>query len=236
MFLLLVKLNTREEHVALNGVIRRIDDSFWDTYMPPNGWGCRCEAIQLPGSFYSETPVEDIHTPYVPPMFRINFGKQCIVFPESHPYFNGIPQDELKKMNKVSREANRDYAVSQAIYSFKDFSTTIDGVSYDVTMNKRGAKHFAKDLIDEKSIFFYKNNFLIYTQSLMPNLEYYGEADIDLSHNTNKKTLRLKRKCDKFIYFKTTFQNKDLYIQCMRYNVNQKVFLYSASLKPPKVY
>lgn len=194
--------NTREEHAALNGVIRRIDDKFWDTYMPPNGWGCRCEAIQLPGSFYSETPIEDIHTPYVPPMFRINFGKHGIVFPKSHPYFNGIPQDERKRMDKLSRAANRDYAVVQALFNFKDFSTTIDDRHYDITMNRRGTQHFAKDLFD-KNLFFYKNNFLIYTQSLMPNLEYYDEADVDKTHNTGKGTLKLKEKCDKFIYFKT---------------------------------
>lgn len=228
--------NTREDHAALHGVIKPITDPFWDTYMPPNGWGCRCEAVQLPGSNYEPTPNENINVPYVPPLFRTNFGKYGIVFPKSHPYFNGIPQDELKKMNKVSREANRDYAVSQAIYSFKDFSTTIDGVSYDVTMNKRGAKHFAKDLFDEKSIFFYKNNFLIYSKSVMPNLHYYKEADVDLNHNKGKETLKLKKKCDKFIYFTTTFQNKDLYVQCMRYRYNQKIFLYSASTKPPKEY
>lgn len=168
-------------------------------------------------------------------MFQLNFGKQQLVFPPPHPYYRGIPQEELKKMNKVSREANRDYAVSQAIYSFKDFSTTIDGITYDVTMHKRGAKHFARDLFDKKSIFFYKNNFLIYTKSVMPNLHYYDEAEVDLNHNTGK-TLALKKKCDKFIYFTTTFQNKDLYIQCMRYRDNQKIFLYSASTKPPKEY
>ena len=64
------------------------------------------------------------------------------------------------------------------------------------------------------------------------------EADVDLNHNTGKKTLALKRKCDKFIYFKTHINeyDKDLYIQCMRYGANQKIFLYSATTKPPKVY
>jgi SPP1 gp7 family putative phage head morphogenesis protein len=39
--------NTRAEHAALNGVIKRVDSDFWDKYYPPNGWGCRCEVIQL---------------------------------------------------------------------------------------------------------------------------------------------------------------------------------------------
>lgn len=32
----------RPQHRAWNGLIYRIDDSFWQTHYPPNGWGCRC--------------------------------------------------------------------------------------------------------------------------------------------------------------------------------------------------
>ncbi|GLK85697.1 phage head morphogenesis protein [Ancylobacter defluvii] len=32
----------REAHKALNGKIYRADDPWWDTYYPPNGWGCGC--------------------------------------------------------------------------------------------------------------------------------------------------------------------------------------------------
>lgn len=37
----------RPEHAALEGVIRAVDDPFWDTWMGPNGWGCKCWARQL---------------------------------------------------------------------------------------------------------------------------------------------------------------------------------------------
>ena len=84
--------NTRQEHAMLHGVIKRIDDDFWDKYMPPNGWGCRCEAIQLPGSSYDETPNTEISIPIVPEMFKVNFGKQGMVFPPTHAYFKEIPK------------------------------------------------------------------------------------------------------------------------------------------------
>ena len=33
---------TRPSHLAFNNIIRHIDDSFWYTYYPPNGFKCRC--------------------------------------------------------------------------------------------------------------------------------------------------------------------------------------------------
>ena len=92
--------NTRAEHAALNGVIKRVDSDFWDKYYPPNGWGCRCEVIQLPGKNHKETPAEAIKFCKVDDMWKVNVGKKGVVFPKGHPYFmgqckgcNGTPQN-----------------------------------------------------------------------------------------------------------------------------------------------
>ena len=79
--------NTRAEHAALNGVVKRYDDEFWDKYYPPNGWGCRCEVIQLPGKNHKETPAADIKYCNVPAAFKVNVGKTGKIFSEEHPYF-----------------------------------------------------------------------------------------------------------------------------------------------------
>ena len=38
---------TRPEHMAWHGVVLPVDDPFWDTHAPPNGWHCRCTVVQL---------------------------------------------------------------------------------------------------------------------------------------------------------------------------------------------
>ena len=81
--------NTRAEHAALHGVIKRYDDDFWDKYYPPNGWGCRCEVIQLPGKNHKETPDADLKYCKVDDMWKVNVGKKGVVFPKGHPYFMG---------------------------------------------------------------------------------------------------------------------------------------------------
>lgn len=37
----------RPEHLALDGLVLRWDDPFWDTFFPPNGWGCQCSIRAL---------------------------------------------------------------------------------------------------------------------------------------------------------------------------------------------
>lgn len=86
----------RDSHRALDGIIKPINDPFWNTYYPPNGWNCRCDVIQLPGR--DIVPTKDDGTPQViTPMFETNLAKQGLIFPKGHPYFDGIPKPELRR-------------------------------------------------------------------------------------------------------------------------------------------
>lgn len=38
---------TRPQHRAWDGTVLPVDDLWWNTHRPPNGWGCRCGTIQL---------------------------------------------------------------------------------------------------------------------------------------------------------------------------------------------
>lgn len=37
----------RPHHLAMDGVVRPADDPFWQTWYPPNGWGCKCRVIGI---------------------------------------------------------------------------------------------------------------------------------------------------------------------------------------------
>jgi SPP1 gp7 family putative phage head morphogenesis protein len=85
--------NVRPEHAALDGIVRPLSDPFWSTHYPPNGWGCRCEAVQSIGEPVT-TKYKDIS---IPEMFRTNLAKTGLIYPKNHPYYNGVPRAELRK-------------------------------------------------------------------------------------------------------------------------------------------
>ena len=135
--------NTRPDHADLDGTIKRIDDDFWTKYMPPNGWGCRCEAVQLPGSDYEETPNEQIKYPTVPEMFQVNFGKQSVAFPQGHAYFKQLPRDFKREAKEMAREE-----VRRVIANAKQHKTLKNNPDYtDVEFDLRsgGVKATHKD-------------------------------------------------------------------------------------------
>lgn len=85
----------RSSHKALDGVIKPVDDPFWDTHAAPNGWNCRCELLQE--SEAVETPDADIEVPKdIPDSMQFNPGKQKVLFSPEHPYF--IVDDQFSEL------------------------------------------------------------------------------------------------------------------------------------------
>lgn len=56
----------RPEHLAWVGVILPVDDPFWRTHFPPNGWNCKCSTLQITQRRYDDMRRQDGFTTEAP--------------------------------------------------------------------------------------------------------------------------------------------------------------------------
>jgi len=81
----------RPEHAAWDNIVRPVDDSFWNTHMPPNGFNCRCIVIQTVPEDDSVSSLSGVDTIDGDDVFALNFGKDQFLFRTNgqgpHPYF-----------------------------------------------------------------------------------------------------------------------------------------------------
>lgn len=86
----------RPEHAALNGVIRPIDDPFWSTYYPPNGYNCRCIAEPVAKGEVTDSDLlkKKAALVKVPKAFQNNTGATKEVFKLDY-VIEGIPDDVM---------------------------------------------------------------------------------------------------------------------------------------------
>ena len=115
----------RDDHAKLNGTKRKKEDPFWNTYYPPNGWKCRCTAIEL-SSDTSETPLKDIQRPKIQDLWRTNTAKKGLVFPEDHPYYKGIPKEVLEKEKAIHADVVRKNIRAWASQEIPKHGTTVN--------------------------------------------------------------------------------------------------------------
>ena len=115
----------RPEHAALEGITLPPSDKFWNDYYPPNGWNCRCTAVQVLKDKYPTSDSDkaceagERATTQIgrngqnkAAMFRFNPGKAGKVFPPKHPYYKA-PEEAKKKVNAIvaTMVINSDYEV-----------------------------------------------------------------------------------------------------------------------------
>lgn len=97
----------RREHAALHGVTLPPSDPFWNKFLPPNGWNCRCTTIQVRKDKYkvsdSEKAIAAGNACTAKPkqqIFRFNPGKEMKIFPPKHPYLpKGCSNCEFKQLS-----------------------------------------------------------------------------------------------------------------------------------------
>ncbi len=118
----------RPSHAALDGVVKPMDDDFWDRNTPPLAWNCRCTIRQATGG-RAITPADKIAEPDdTPPLFKKNFAKGGMAFPPEHPYFKNLPED-IKVIAKKGNPYN---------YT-KIYNSENGGYVYNSTMSRAAA-------------------------------------------------------------------------------------------------
>lgn len=108
--------HVREEHRPLNGVTLPPSNEFWRYYYPPNGWGCRCTAVQVrkgkyPTSDAGQAMEAGRRTTDTPKkrIFRFNPGIDGQLFPPKHPYYK-LSKAEARQVEQAvgkMAQANR---------------------------------------------------------------------------------------------------------------------------------
>lgn len=87
---------------SLDGTTLPVDHPFWDTYYLPLHWHERSIIQQVANG--ASTDVSKLNLPELQPMFQGNVGKEGVIFPKTHPYYEtsvAVRKQVMDAVNKV---------------------------------------------------------------------------------------------------------------------------------------
>lgn len=123
----------REDHAILHGTTLPPSDPFWSHYFPPNGWHCRCTAVQVrKGKYPQSDPAlsmlrgNNCTENAKQQIFRFNPGKDLQLFPPKHPYYKA-PDDAKKVVEQMSEV----YELHKSEYEYLNENPDYIGVKFD---------------------------------------------------------------------------------------------------------
>lgn len=160
----------RSEHAALNNITLPPSDPFWNDYLPPNGWNCRCDVDQVLREDYPMSDPEvaraagDACTEEPKArIFRYNAGREMTLFPKKHPYLpKGCgnctgslnlaydpKREQCRVCRVVSEQARREEA--KRLYDRLSKDSKYKGVEYDPVSGGVTATHLGHNTTSNNS-------------------------------------------------------------------------------------
>lgn len=210
----------RDSHRALEGVTLDKNDAFWDSYLPPNGWGCRCTTVEVLAREYNKTDsevaiktAEAITYGKHERIFRFNPGKEKRLFPDKHPYFGkkGIAHCskdvslakgdddpcrilekviDAKERSQASIERQKYMQEMKHLLKVKKVKTVDNGKKINVGFSTYGNKHLYSDTFGRTKLLNKED--LKNLDKLLSKAVYIGSSEL-----THKR----KDNIDHFHYF-----------------------------------
>lgn len=118
----------RTTHRTLDGKVVAVDDTFWQTYYPPNDWNCRCDVTQLTEDQGADKAVagDTIDTDDVirSDYFNKNTGMTGQLFTNDHPYFEGKNVEQLEAVRHYGLPTiDRIYSQKQKLKQARQFAS-----------------------------------------------------------------------------------------------------------------
>lgn len=174
----------RKSHQLLDNVTLPIDDPFWDTYYPPNGFRCRCTVRQVMGPVRKPSSLPDDKE--VPVQFRNNVGKSGQVFTPKHPYFSTVKPEVAERLYKAANKLMFDdlgaewlKETEQARDTFRDMRNMPDDtLGYDkktggyIALHKQHSATGVKDEMPACELLRSKGHAIVLVDEVNPVVKY----------------------------------------------------------------
>lgn len=140
----------RISHRMLDRITLPMTSKFWDWYFPPNGWGCRCDVVQVRAKKYPATNEQEAMNAGSQAtsgkhqeMFRFNPGKQMATFPAYNPYSAKACADCNYKRTKNPK--NEQCAACKVIQEMKEDRQSLK-------MQRKELQDWARDNLVGKTV------------------------------------------------------------------------------------
>ncbi len=195
-----VAAEPRSDHKKLYGIIKHLDDDFWDTWLPPSDWGCKCSTEQRRKNTGSRELPTDLQKPSE--LMRNNAGKSGAIFTDAHPMIKAVSKELKEVIDKEYQHLERKQIRNELL------SSNIPKQVNEIKISKTGIKKVMNDCeINEWYI--------------LQDLEYLLNK---LGEKTTRKPNKEKRTNIRYSHFYRLKTKKELYALIWESNAGEQLF------------